>query len=92
VKIEISLLYALYEYQQALKGAGKRIRPKLMTVLTMMIGLFPLLWSIGVGADVMKRIAAPMVGGLITSFLLELLVYPSIFLLWKQRQLKTLND
>ena len=54
-----------------------------MTVLTMMIGLMPVLWSSGTGADVMKRIAAPMVGGLTTSFVMELLVYPAIYLLWK---------
>jgi len=69
------------------EGAAKRIRPKLMTVLTMMIGLIPVLWSEGTGADVMKRIAAPMVGGLVTSFLLELTVYPAIFALWKSRGL-----
>ncbi|MEZ4402134.1 MAG: CusA/CzcA family heavy metal efflux RND transporter [Kofleriaceae bacterium] len=68
-------------------GAAKRIRPKLMTVLTMMIGLVPVLWSTGAGADVMKRIAAPMVGGLVTSFLLELTVYPAIFAVWKGRGL-----
>jgi Cu(I)/Ag(I) efflux system membrane protein CusA/SilA len=67
------------------EGAAHRIRPKLMTVLTMMIGLIPILWSSGTGADVMKRIAAPMVGGLVTSFLLELAVYPAIFALWKGR-------
>jgi Cu(I)/Ag(I) efflux system membrane protein CusA/SilA len=69
------------------EGAAKRIRPKLMTVLTMMIGLIPVLWSTGTGADVMKRIAAPMVGGLVTSFLLELTVYPAIFAVWKGRGL-----
>jgi Cu(I)/Ag(I) efflux system membrane protein CusA/SilA len=69
------------------EGAAKRIRPKLMTVLTTMIGLVPILWSAGTGADVMKRIAAPMVGGLVTSFLLELTVYPAIFALWKGRGL-----
>jgi len=68
-------------------GAARRIRPKLMTVLTMMIGLVPVLWSTGTGADVMKRIAAPMVGGLVTSFLLELTVYPAIFALWKGQRL-----
>ena len=56
-------------------------------VLTTMIGLTPVLWSAGTGADVMKRIAAPMVGGLITSFLMELTVYPAIFSLWKGRGL-----
>jgi copper/silver efflux system protein len=68
-------------------GAAHRIRPKLMTVLTMMIGLVPVLWSTGTGADVMKRIAAPMVGGLVTSFVLELLVYPAVFAIWKGRTL-----
>jgi Cu/Ag efflux pump CusA len=68
-------------------GAARRVRPKLMTVLTMMIGLVPVLWSTGTGADVMKRIAAPMVGGLVTSFVLELLVYPAIFAIWKGRRL-----
>jgi Cu(I)/Ag(I) efflux system membrane protein CusA/SilA len=65
------------------EGAARRIRPKLMTVLTMMLGLLPLLWSDGTGADVMKRIAAPMVGGLASSFALELLVYPALFAFWK---------
>jgi Cu(I)/Ag(I) efflux system membrane protein CusA/SilA len=69
------------------EGAAKRLRPKLMTVATMIIGLVPVLWSSGTGADVMKRIAAPMVGGLVTSFLLELTVYPAIFAIWKGRAL-----
>jgi Cu(I)/Ag(I) efflux system membrane protein CusA/SilA len=69
------------------EGAARRIRPKLMTVATMMLGLLPLLWSSGTGADVMKRIAAPMVGGLVSSFALELLVYPALFALWKGRSL-----
>ena len=69
------------------EGAAKRLRPKLMTVATMIIGLVPVLWSSGTGADVMKRIAAPMVGGLVTSFLLELTVYPAIFAIWKGRGL-----
>jgi len=69
------------------EGAAKRLRPKLMTVATMIIGLVPVLWSTGTGADVMKRIAAPMIGGLVTSFLLELTVYPAIFAIWKGRGL-----
>jgi copper/silver efflux system protein len=69
------------------EGAAKRLRPKLMTVATMIIGLVPVLWSSGTGADVMKRIAAPMVGGLVTSFLLELTVYPAIFAIWKGREI-----
>lgn len=68
-------------------GAAKRLRPKLMTVATMIIGLVPVLWSTGTGADVMKRIAAPMVGGLVTSFVLELTVYPAMFAVWKLRRL-----
>jgi Cu(I)/Ag(I) efflux system membrane protein CusA/SilA len=70
------------------EGAARRIRPKLMTVMTAMIGLMPLLWSSGTGADVMKRVAAPMVGGLASSFLLELAVYPALFALWKRRSLR----
>ncbi|MCE7891525.1 MAG: efflux RND transporter permease subunit [Sorangiineae bacterium PRO1] len=70
------------------EGAAQRIRPKLMTVLTDMIGLLPVLWAVGTGADVAKRIAAPLVGGLATSFLLELTVYPAIFALWKGRALR----
>ena len=68
-------------------GAVKRIRPKLMTVGTDMVGLLPVMWATGIGADVAKRIAAPYFGGLITSFLLELLVYPVIFYLWRGRGL-----
>jgi Cu(I)/Ag(I) efflux system membrane protein CusA/SilA len=67
-------------------GAVKRVRPKAMTVCAAMLGLLPIMWSTGTGADLMKRIAAPMVGGLVTSFMLELLVYPAIYLLWMQRQ------
>ncbi len=68
-------------------GAAKRLRPKLMTVATMIFGLVPVLWSTGTGADVMKRIAAPMVGGLVTSFFLELTVYPAVFAIWQGRRL-----
>ncbi len=68
------------------EGAAQRIRPKLMTVLTTVIGLLPVMWATGAGADVMKRIAAPLFGGIVTSFLLELTVYPAIFALWKRRE------
>ena len=68
-------------------GAVKRLRPKAMTVAAAFMGLLPIMWSTGTGADVMKRIAAPMVGGLVTSFALELLVYPAVYLLWKGRGL-----
>ena len=65
----------------------KRIRPKMMTVCTILAGLVPILWSQGTGADVMKRIAAPMVGGVVTSALLELILYPAIYFIWKGRKL-----
>ncbi len=67
-------------------GAVKRVRPKAMTVCAAMIGLLPIMWSTGTGADLMKRIAAPMVGGLVTSFAMELLVYPSIYFLWRRKE------
>jgi Cu(I)/Ag(I) efflux system membrane protein CusA/SilA len=70
-------------HEAIIHGAVKRIRPKMMTVGAAVMGLMPIMWSIGSGADMMKRIAAPMVGGLFTSFLMELLVYPAIYLLWK---------
>jgi Cu(I)/Ag(I) efflux system membrane protein CusA/SilA len=66
-----------------LHGAVQRIRPKFMTVATMFMGLLPIMWSTGAGADVMKRIAAPLIGGIFTSFALELLVYPAIYEIWK---------
>jgi Cu(I)/Ag(I) efflux system membrane protein CusA/SilA len=67
-------------------GAVKRVRPKAMTVFAAMLGLLPIMWSIGTGADLMKRIAAPMIGGLVTSFLMELLVYPAVYFLWKKKE------
>jgi len=69
--------------ESIVNGAVKRLRPKVMTVACMLFGLLPIMWSAGTGADVMKRIAAPMVGGIITSFLMELIVYPPIFAIWK---------
>jgi copper/silver efflux system protein len=71
-------------------GAVKRIRPKMMTVICMFAGLLPIMWagSGEIGADVMKRIAAPLVGGILISFLMELVVYPAVYLLWKKRELK----
>jgi Cu(I)/Ag(I) efflux system membrane protein CusA/SilA len=72
------------ELQEAIEhGAVKRLRPKVMTVACMLFGLLPILWSNGAGADVMKRIAVPLVGGIITSFLMELVVYPPLFAIWK---------
>ena len=64
-------------------GAVKRLRPKVMTVAVMFMGLVPIMWSTGAGADVMKRIAAPMIGGIFTSFILELVVYPAIYWIWR---------
>lgn len=78
------LLRSASELREAVvHGAVKRVRPKLMTAATMFIGLLPILYSTGAGSDVMKRIAAPMIGGIATSFLLELLVYPAIYEVWK---------
>ena len=77
-------LRSLSELHEAIiHGAVKRIRPKMMTVAAASMGLMPIMWSIGAGSDVMKRVAAPMVGGLFTSFIMELLVYPAIYLIWK---------
>jgi Cu(I)/Ag(I) efflux system membrane protein CusA/SilA len=66
-----------------LEGAVQRVRPKMMTVMAILMGLLPIMWSAGTGSDVMKRIAAPMVGGVVTSFILELLIYPAIYTIWK---------
>ena len=87
-------LSSLADLREAIiQGAAKRVRPKFMTFATTCIGLFPIMWATGSGSDVMKRIAAPMVGGIFTSFILELLVYPAIYEIWRwhgalKRQLK----
>jgi Cu(I)/Ag(I) efflux system membrane protein CusA/SilA len=73
------------------EGAVKRIRPKMMTVMAILFGLLPIMWSHGAGADVMKRIAAPMIGGVISSFLLELMVYPAIYEVWRGREIRKTN-
>jgi Cu(I)/Ag(I) efflux system membrane protein CusA/SilA len=70
-------------HRAIIEGAVKRIRPKVMTVATMFLGLVPIMWAVGTGSDVMKHIAAPMVGGIFTSFLMELMVYPAIYETWK---------
>ena len=75
-------------YEAIVEGAAKRLRPKFMTFATMSIGLIPILWSTGTGSEIMKRIAAPMVGGIVTSFILELLVYPAVYLVWKEAAMK----
>jgi Cu(I)/Ag(I) efflux system membrane protein CusA/SilA len=69
--------------EAVMEGAVRRLRPKFMTVATMTLGLVPIMLSTGTGADVMKRIAAPLLGGILTSFLLELIVYPPLFQIWK---------
>ena len=71
-------------------GAVKRLRPKVMTVAVMFLGLVPIMWSHGAGSDVMRRIAAPMIGGIFTSFFLELLVYPVIYEIWKGFEIRRL--
>ena len=77
-------LNTLAELREAIvHGAAKRLRPKFMTFATVCVGLFPIMWATGAGSDVMKRIAAPMVGGIFTSFVLELLVYPAIYEVWR---------
>ena len=70
------------------EGAVKRVRPKMMTVMAIFMGLLPIMWSHGAGADVMKRIAAPMIGGILTSFILELVIYPVIFEIWRGREFR----
>lgn len=72
-------------------GAVKRLRPKVMTVSTTFIALVPIMWSTGTGADVMKRIAVPMIGGVATSLLMELIVYPAIFYVWRSRAIRKQN-
>jgi copper/silver efflux system protein len=68
-----------------IQGAVTRLRPKFMTMATMLLGLVPIMWATGTGADVMKRIAAPLIGGIVTSFVLELLIYPPLYQMWKWR-------
>ena len=83
---EHARLSHLQLYEAIVEGAAKRLRPKFMTFATMSVGLIPILWSTGTGSEIMKRIAAPMVGGIVTSFLLELLVYPAIYAFWRERE------
>ncbi|MGI9553337.1 MAG: efflux RND transporter permease subunit, partial [Thermodesulfobacteriota bacterium] len=78
-------------HDSIIEGAVQRVRPKMMTVLSSTLGLMPLMWSTGTGADMMKRIAAPMVGGLITSTILTLLIIPVVYSLWKSRYLKKID-
>ena len=68
------------------EGAVRRVRPKMMTAFAILAGLIPIMWSTGAGADVMKRIVAPMVGGVITSVLMEFAIYPVIYYLWRKKE------
>jgi len=77
-------------YEAIIVGAVERVRPKMMTVTAIMAGLLPILWGSGTGSQVMKRIAAPMVGGMVSSTILTLLVIPAIYYLWKSREVKKL--
>jgi len=87
-RVEQNRLHTRADLTEAIvEGAAHRIRPKMMTVCAILLGLLPILWGHGPGSDVMKRIAAPMVGGIVTSFVLELAVYPAIFAWWKGRRL-----
>jgi len=74
--------------ESVLYGAVKRIRPKIMTVSVILAGLIPIMFSTGTGADIMKRIAAPMIGGVVTSTILELVIYPVIYMIWKGREFR----
>ena len=79
----------LADLQEAIVyGAVRRLRPKFMTVATTFLGLVPIMWATGTGSDVMKRIAAPLIGGIFTSFILELVVYPPIYQIWKWREVR----
>ncbi|PJC73041.1 MAG: hypothetical protein CO012_10420 [Syntrophobacterales bacterium CG_4_8_14_3_um_filter_49_14] len=78
--------------ESVMYGAVKRIRPKILTVSVILAGLVPIMFSHGAGADVMKRIAAPMVGGVVTSTILELLIYPAIYMIWRSREFKTAKE
>jgi Cu(I)/Ag(I) efflux system membrane protein CusA/SilA len=74
-----------------IEGAVQRVRPKMMTVMAIIAGLLPIMWSHGAGADVMKRIAAPMIGGMVTSTILTLAVIPAIYALWRSWELRRLS-
>ncbi|MEZ4701119.1 MAG: efflux RND transporter permease subunit [Rhodothermales bacterium] len=79
-------------YEAVVNGAVERVRPKMMTVVSTMAGLIPIMWGAGTGSDVMKRIAAPMIGGMVSSTVLTLLVIPAIYYIWKRRSLPARAD
>jgi Cu(I)/Ag(I) efflux system membrane protein CusA/SilA len=74
------------------EGAAQRVRPKMMTVASTIIGLLPIMWSYGTGADVMKRIAAPLIGGMVTSTILTLAVIPAIYALWRGWEMRKTKE
>ena len=98
----IMLVYLNHEYQAlidkckmdeaVLHGAGLRVRPVMMTTATIIFGLLPVLYGSGTGSEVMSRIAAPMVGGMVSAILLTLLILPAIYLIWRKQQLKTMSN
>jgi Cu(I)/Ag(I) efflux system membrane protein CusA/SilA len=75
-----------------MEGAVQRVRPKMMTVVAIMGGLLPIMWTTGTGADVMKRIAAPMIGGMVSSTVLTLLVIPILYALWRSRSIPAVDQ
>lgn len=75
-------------YEAVMEGAVERVRPKIMTVMATTAGLLPLLWGTGAGGTVMRRIAAPMIGGMVSSTILTLLVIPAVYSLWKERDVR----
>jgi Cu(I)/Ag(I) efflux system membrane protein CusA/SilA len=86
---EKGLLRGLDDLKTAIDyGAVQRVRPKIMTAAVIIAGLIPIMWSHGTGSDVMKRIAAPMIGGVVTSIIMELAVYPVIYYFWKSKSFK----
>ena len=78
-------------YEAIIEGAAQRVRPKMMTVTAIIAGLLPIMWSHGTGADMMKRIAAPMIGGMVTSTILTLAVIPAIYALWRGWQMSRVS-
>ncbi len=87
-RVRAGIMKTTVDLEEAIvHGAVRRVRPKMMTVTAAFLGLLPIMVSQGTGADMMKRVAAPMIGGLATSFLLELLVYPAVYALWRERSL-----
>jgi Cu(I)/Ag(I) efflux system membrane protein CusA/SilA len=79
-------------YHAVMEGAVQRVRPKMMTVCAIIAGLLPIMWGHGAGADTMKRIAAPMVGGMISSTVLTLLIIPAVYFLYRQREVRRTED